>query len=119
MNDAREEAEGRDVPVCDPEMLADLVDVFGRERLAHLLGGLDAEIVLRLDTASEDTVGLGADAHALVSVSGTLGFSELSRACMALEHACLEGGDLTAPLQAVRVEAARARPAIARLRAGD
>jgi hypothetical protein len=116
MDDTKRHAAGAHDPVCDPETLADLADVFGGERLAHLLGGLDEEIVLRLETATEDAVGLGANAHALVSVSGTLGFSDLSRACMVLERACLEGGDVAGPLQDAQAEAARARPVIATLR---
>ncbi|GEP00324.1 Hpt domain-containing protein [Methylobacterium haplocladii] len=119
MSGENEALDGAETVICDPETLADLADVFGRERLGHLLGGLDAEIVLRLETATADTAGLGADAHALVSVSGTLGFSDLSRACMALERACLENGDVAGPLQAAQAEATRARPVIAKLRAGS
>lgn len=119
MNEADRQVDGADTTVCDPETLADLADVFGQERLAYLLGGLDEEIVLRLEQTTEDTVGLGANAHALVSVSGTLGFASLSRACMALERACLDGGDRAGPLQDAQAEAARARPVIATLRAGS
>lgn len=118
MNEVMDAVADSEGPVCDPETLADLADVFGRERLVHLLGGLDAEIVQRLESATSDAVGLGPDAHVLVSVSGTLGFSDLSRACMALERACLDGGDVAGPLQAAQVEAGRARPVIAKLRSG-
>ncbi|GLS42249.1 Hpt domain-containing protein [Methylobacterium brachythecii] len=105
-----------DPAICDPETLADLADLFGKERLAHLLAGLDEEIARRLGQATTTSTDLGANAHALVSVSGTLGFMSLSQACMALEQACLDGASLDASLQAVQAEAARARPEIAKLR---
>lgn len=105
-----------DPAICDPETLADLADLFGNERLAHLLASLDEEIVRRLGQATTTSTDLGAHAHALVSVSGTLGFMSLSRACMALEQACLDSASLDGDFQAVQAEAARARPVIARLR---
>jgi hypothetical protein len=108
--------DGIDPAICVPETLADLADLFGKERLANLLVGLDEEIVRRLEPEATTSAKLGADAHALVSVSGTLGFAGLSQACMTLELACLEGRDFGAALQAARAEAARARPVIARLR---
>ncbi|GEP08827.1 hypothetical protein [Methylobacterium gnaphalii] len=107
-----------DPAVCDRETLADLTDLFGKERLTHLLAGLDEEIVRRLEQITVASTDLGANAHALVSVSGTLGFASLSRACANLELACLDGAGIDSSLQAVRAEAARARPVIARLRGG-
>ena len=107
---------GVDPAICDPETLADLAGLFGNERLAHLLASLDEEIIRRLGQATTTSTDLGAHAHALVSVSGTLGFMSLSRACMALEQACLDSASLDGELQAVQLEAARARPMIAKLR---
>ena len=105
-----------DAEVYDPDTLADLAEMFGSERLAHLLAGLDEEIVQRLAAATAQDKRLGENAHALVSVSGTLGFMALSRACVALERASLDGTDLAEPLRAARAEAARARQAIVTLR---
>lgn len=101
----------------DSEMLADLEDMFGRERFAKMLAGLDDEIARRLDPAEADIASLGRNAHALVSVSGTLGFLPLSNACADLERCLLDGLDPAEPLSIVRARADEARAAITALRA--
>lgn len=103
--------------IFDRETIEDLTSVFGHERLMVLLAGLQREIAQRLSPASSDRECLSRDAHALVSVSGALGFLPLSRACTDLERACLTGGDHAAALHAVLVAAAEAERGIAWLRA--
>jgi len=100
--------------VFDPEIIEDLAAVFGRQRLMDLLAGLEREIAQRL--APTDLDGLSRDAHVLVSVSGSLGFLPLSRACATLERVCLDGGDPAPALAAVRTAASEAGRGIALLR---
>lgn len=101
----------------DSAALADLEDLFGRPRLLDLLGALDREIALRLDPPAADREQLARDAHILVSSSGALAFSALSQACARLEHACLRNAGVAEALDAAMADAARARSAIAVLRA--
>ena len=96
----------------DAETLADLESVFGRERVMALLGGLRREIDERLAASEADRQDLGRDAHALVSVSGTLGFMPLSRACAQLERACLTGTDVASALARTKETAVAAKAAI-------
>lgn len=101
-------------PVFDAEMLADLESLFGAARLRELLAGLRAEIEQRFASPAADRKQLGADAHVLVSVSGTLGFPALSQACTELERACLAGGEFAAQLDRALSEASAAQQAIDR-----
>ena len=102
-------AETGQAPVYDPDMLAELQDLFGYPRLMQLLSLLKAEIRQRL-LVHDDRAALGQDAHALLSSSGSLGFTDLSRRCSEVERACLAGADLAAPVLEAR---AAARVAIA------
>lgn len=104
-------------PAYDAAVVADLEGAFGRARLKRLLDGLASEIAQRLGAPSTDLHRLADDAHALTSVSGTLGFMPLSRACAALERAYLQGQDPAELLRIARVEAERASTALAALRA--
>ena len=87
MTDRNAPSDASQTQVYDAETLSDLAEMFGPARLAQMLAGLDEEIVQRLDGATPGDPHLGENAHALVSVSGTLGFDALSRACAALERA--------------------------------
>ena len=104
-------------PAFDPADMADLEDLFGKPRLKELLGALDREIAARLDPPAGDRAQLARDAHVLVSSSGALAFGTLSGACASLEHACLRGVGVDDALDAALDAAARARDAIASLRA--
>ncbi|MCJ2047488.1 Hpt domain-containing protein [Methylobacterium sp. J-078] len=99
-------------PVYDPGTLAELEGIFGQARLLDLLARLKAEIAQRLQAGVAERVALGHDAHTLLSVSGSLGFFDLSQRCSEMEQACLRGADLDAPLDAARGAAARAVAAI-------
>ncbi|KAB1074701.1 Hpt domain-containing protein [Methylobacterium planeticum] len=103
-------------PAYDPEVVAELEAVFGRARLLNLLAGLGIEIDRRLRDPEAQRDALARDAHALVSASGTLGFSALSRACAALEQACHAGTGVGPALAAARRSAEAASDAIDRLR---
>ena len=98
--------------IYDAETLVDLERLFGRRRLLALLAGLRSEIEARLSDAAGDRERIGQDAHALVSTSGALGFMPLSQACVALERACLAGGDVSAPLALAREAGADAGRAL-------
>ncbi len=101
----------------DAGTLVELQDLFGRTRLMELLGVLDGEIASRLDRQTPETGQLARDAHALVSSSGALAFHDLSKACVALEQACLSGADIGSALTTARDAAREARAAIATLQA--
>ena len=106
------------VPVYDPATLAELEGVFGQARLMDLLGHLRIEISQRLGWPDTDRLALRHDAHTLPSVSGSLGFFDLSRCCLEMEQACLLGADLAAPLKAARAAAEGAIAAICAMEAG-
>lgn len=99
-------------PVFDTDTLADLDMVFGTARLNELLAGLRAEIDKRFASPATDRGQLGADAHVLTSVSGTLGFVALSQTCAELERACLGAGDVATPLERVLAAASAAKKAV-------
>ncbi|MCI9879487.1 MULTISPECIES: Hpt domain-containing protein [Methylobacterium] len=99
-------------PVYDSRTLEELEGIFGRTRLMDLLDRLKTEIGERLQAPVAERAALGQDAHTLLSVSGSLGFLDLSSRCSEVERACLQGADLTAPLAAARKSAATAVAAI-------
>ena len=105
------------VPVYDAATLAELKDVFGPVRLMELLAHLKIEIAQRLGAPDTDRLALRHDAHTLLSVSGSLGFFDLSRCCLEMERACLLGADLVAPLNAARAAAKGAIAAISDMEA--
>ncbi|TXM78696.1 hypothetical protein FV218_02685 [Methylobacterium sp. WL69] len=77
-----------------------------------LLAHLKLEISQRLGWPETERLALRHDAHTLLSVSGSLGFFDLSRRCLEMEQACLLGADLVAPLSAARAAAEGAIAAI-------
>ena len=104
--------------VYDPQALRELQEIFGRPKLMDLLGRLKVEIAQRLHAPATERAALGQDAHTLLSVSGSLGFVDLSRRCMEMEQAFLLGADLATPLDAARLAAVQAIAAIDALEAG-
>lgn len=108
-----------DRPIYDIGTLAELEEMFGRSHLLDLLSRLKAEISTRLNGTIADRAALGHDAHTLLSVSGSLGFVDLSRRCSEIEMACLRGDDLAAPLRAARTAAAGAIQAISEMEARE
>jgi CheY-like chemotaxis protein/HPt (histidine-containing phosphotransfer) domain-containing protein len=71
----------------------ELVSLIGEPRVHALLGRLEKLLVTHADPEhSADVARLAADAHALVSVAGMLGFNDLSDASRDLEQACLTHG---------------------------
>lgn len=99
-------------PIYDLATLNELQGIFGRVRLMDLLAHLKVEIAQRLLAPETDRIVLGHDAHTLLSVSGTLGFFELSHRCTEMEEACRLGRDLVDPLRAARAAAKSAIAAI-------
>lgn len=106
-------------PVYDARTLGELEEIFGRPRLLDLLGRLKIEIAHRLQASSDERDILSRDAHTLLSVSGSLGFVDLSQRCVEIEQACLRGADLAAPLEAARSAAEAAMAAIRALEKAD
>lgn len=102
-------------PVYDAATLAELEDMFGRSHLMDLLSRLKTEIGNRLNGTASDRQSLGHDAHTLLSVSGSLGFLDLSQRCSEIERACQRGEDLAEPLSAARIAAAGAIRAISEM----
>ena len=91
----------------------------GPEMLKDLLGTLAEELEMRFGEESKliTREELACSAHAMISMSGMLGFSELSRLCRELEAACEAGGEYDAPLSKVHAARDRTDKAIALLRA--
>jgi CheY-like chemotaxis protein/HPt (histidine-containing phosphotransfer) domain-containing protein len=68
----------------------ELVSLIGEQRVHALLGRLEKLLATNVEPeGSTDVARIAADAHALVSVAGMLGFKNLSDASRDLEHACL------------------------------
>ncbi len=106
---------GMQVRVLDEAMLEMMADVVGRERIGDLLTAAMREIDRRVGLLC--TVGIGArdfatEAHALVSLSGQLGFVELSALCRDLERRTT-GADGRLRATELRAAAERARSAMA------
>ena len=103
------------VRVLDEAMLEMMAGVVGRERIGDLLAVAMREIERRVDLlcgAEIEVAAFATEAHALVSLSGQLGFVELSELCRELEGRAtgLDGRPRIADLRAA---AARARSAMA------
>ncbi|HER8900615.1 TPA: Hpt domain-containing protein, partial [Streptococcus pyogenes] len=82
------------------ETFEEVVDLLGPARVQASL----AEIAQRLSAVGgmvEDRAALGREAHALVSLTGVLGFTDLAQACRDLEKACQGTADLAAALAAI------------------
>jgi len=103
----------------DRAMFDEVAATVGPEVLRDLLGTLAEELETRFGQASTRTTReeLAGSAHAMISMSGMLGFSELSSLCSELEAACEAGGDYNALLSKVHTARDRTGEAIALLRA--
>jgi HPt (histidine-containing phosphotransfer) domain-containing protein len=92
--------------VLDAEIFAGATKLLGEEKMNSFLGKLKARLQGRFATEpgnSEERKRLASEAHALVSSTGILGFTALSRRCAQLEAACNDDGQqLTALLDEVR-----------------
>jgi PAS domain S-box-containing protein len=93
-----------DLTAVDGTIYERVLDMLGREQteqlldiLADLLGRGFAKDVLD----AGDRTGLAEEAHKVVSSAGMLGFTELSKACIDLEAACQDDGDIAAELSTV------------------
>ena len=104
-------------PVLDRAVFEEMLEVTGREIMLGLLVRLAADLRSRFDEA----IGrerLAADAHAMVSVAGLLGFTHFAQVCRDLEQACAAQQDLESVLTRL-AEARRATlTEITRLSAG-
>lgn len=75
----------------DPDKLAEVERLLGDVTAARMLDRLRGDIAERLSErriAAAEKLDIAADAHAMVSSTGFLGFIALSRACSSLERAC-------------------------------
>jgi HPt (histidine-containing phosphotransfer) domain-containing protein len=92
--------------VLDADVFAGAVALLGDDKMNSFLGKLKARLQGRFATEpenSEERKRLASEAHALVSSTGILGFTALSRRCAQLEAACNDDGQqLTALLDEVR-----------------
>ena len=85
------EAKGSQPPAAD-RTLGELVALIGEAKVVELLGRLRAELPGRFVAPDPET--LRADAHAIASSAGLLGFSVMSEAARALETALDSGQDM-------------------------
>jgi HPt (histidine-containing phosphotransfer) domain-containing protein len=91
--------------VLDRSVHAELAALIGAEALAGLTGQLVDDLAGRFIGAGdgpEVRARHAADAHAVVSTAGLLGFTALARLCTAFEDAYRAGEPLEARLQEVR-----------------
>ncbi len=105
-----------EIDVLDDTTLEALARYIGRKRLEEMLGAFAREVEARvsgLDTATPSEI--ARRAHALVSLAGQLGFTELSRRCAEVETAARDGND-PLPIGEVRSAADRAVRAARRSR---
>lgn len=103
--DARRKTEGMS--------LVELDSLMGRawvERgLTSLIEQIDELFSAHQATIPRDRAQLVTRAHALVSLAGLLGFSDLARRCSALEEAASRERDIVGPLTSLKAVAAQAR----------
>ena len=89
---SRAAAEAVPSPVLDERKLSELVGFIGRDRVAKMLGQFVVEIETRVasaDPSSPDE--LATLTHSLSSLSGQLGFLQLSRLCAEIEREARQG----------------------------
>lgn len=96
------------LPICDMEVLQALRKIAGDERVVRFARALRASLDARAWEAGTEPAALAEAAHAMVSLGGQLGFSELANSARALETACLERGDVEAALCTFRAARGRA-----------
>jgi CheY-like chemotaxis protein/nitrogen-specific signal transduction histidine kinase len=104
----------------DAAIWNDLVEMLGSERVLRFAGNLRDSLTgdwWRYDSA-DDAQALARAAHACVSLSGQLGFSEMSEASRDLEAACLSGEAISASLDSFGIARLRALFELDRLLAG-
>ena len=79
-------------PVLDERKLSELVGFIGRDRIAKMLGQFVVEIETRVGSAgSSNPNDLATLTHSLSSLSGQLGFLQLSRLCSEIEREARQG----------------------------
>ena len=101
-------AEAVSSPVLDERKLTELVGFIGRDRTAKMLGQFVVEIENRVaGFPPSNTDELGALAHSLSSLSGQLGFLQLSLLCAEIENEARQGFGLDR-LADLRLSAERA-----------
>ncbi|WP_416358170.1 ATP-binding protein [Aureimonas phyllosphaerae] len=84
----------------DRETFDEVVDLLGPARVQKSLGEI-AERLFVVGRMIDDRAALGREAHALVSLTGVLGFVDLSQVCRDLEKACQTDADLHAVMVAI------------------
>jgi CheY-like chemotaxis protein/HPt (histidine-containing phosphotransfer) domain-containing protein len=114
-----ERAEARPTAL-DAAVYKDLLEAVGSDTMSRMLDKLAAKLAGPAQsgcTTPGDKAQLAADAHALMSTAGMLGFSELSNVYRELETACLADADITDLLKQARSARERALAHILTLRA--
>ncbi|HEX8416191.1 MAG TPA: response regulator, partial [Methylobacterium sp.] len=82
-----------DSPILDLEVYQSLRDLMGEKKVAELLVRLSRELQSRFVAMAgdEERAQLAQDAHAMISMAGMLGFSNLADVCRELEEASATG----------------------------
>ncbi|GBU19920.1 MULTISPECIES: hypothetical protein [Methylobacterium] len=102
--------------VVDRDALREIEGLVGRARVDALLGALHNEIRGRLLADGLESEPFCKAAHGLVYASATLGFSALSRACIAVEAAYRTGTEFETRRREAREAAESALAALLDLR---
>lgn len=85
-------------PAFDERTFDTLLKLVGGTALRSFLDRLEAQMTASLGRVPEtpdDLAALRYEAHALASTSGMMGFTRLSKACIALETLCDARGDVS------------------------
>ena len=107
----RSEAEGTSFVELDSLMGRTWVE----RGLTSLIEQIDELFAAHETTAAPDRERLASHAHALVSLAGLLGFSDLSQRCSSLEEAARSARDILSPLARVKAVAVQARAKAAKV----
>lgn len=94
------EAKSLGSPGFDRETFEEVVQLLGVPRVQKSLDEITERLAILREKA-DDHLALGREAHALVSLTGVLGFYDLVQACRALEEACRNDTSLDLALIAV------------------
>ncbi|WP_238247109.1 hybrid sensor histidine kinase/response regulator, partial [Methylobacterium iners] len=93
--------------LLDVDIYKSLQDLIGEKKVAELIASLASELHSRFAIVADDQERkrLAQDAHAMISMAGMLGFSDLAEVCRELEQASATSQELSGQL--ARLQSAR------------
>ncbi|MCJ2060159.1 response regulator [Methylobacterium sp. J-048] len=89
-------------PICDQERVQRLREAIGAAEVERLTGDLCVRIESAFPTEATRPL-IAQEAHALIAMAGSLGYTRLATACRTLEAAASSGADETAALRQAKL----------------